>query len=94
MKINKHGLKIKGLKAASGRTYDEKPYSDWHYMVFYNTETGEVWTDEIYGRNNWNEYHSDSIVKIANVVHHMTMQEIADEILTVLALRKQWGGIE
>lgn len=89
MKINKHGLVINGLKAAAGKTENEKPYSNWHYMVFYDTSNGDVWTDAIYGRNSWNEYRDSDIVRIMDTQQHVTMQEIADRIFEVLTLRNK-----
>lgn len=86
--LNRHGLKLAGIKAASGTTKNERPYSDWHYMVFYNTETDEVWTLETYGQNNWYVYeHNPEIIRIADTRSHYTMQEIADLIDRILCLR-------
>ena len=89
-KIDKHGLPMRGLKDASGRTYNEQRSSDWHYMVFYNTVSGEVWTAEVYGRNSWVVYaYNPEIIRVADVRKHMTMQQIADRVHEVVELRKE-----
>lgn len=82
MKLNTYGMKIKGLKKASGETRNYGDYSDRYDEVFYNMESGEVWT--VYqvslGGNSWTEYHDANIIKICNAYHHMTMQQLADAI--------------
>ena len=80
--INKHGLKISGLKAASGMTKNYGYYSGSYIEIFYDTETGEVWGKYQYsiGQNNWTQYDDPAVIKIGNVSTHMTMQEIADAI--------------
>lgn len=82
MKLNKHGLKISGLKAASGMTENYGYYSGHYVEIFYNIETGAVWGkyQYSYGQNNWTEYDDPAVIKIGNVSAHMTMQEIADAI--------------
>ena len=80
MKINKHGLNMRGLKSASG---DTKDYGrNCYIQISYNTRTGEVLTDYHYsiGGNSWTEYRDSDIVTIRNTSRHMTMQEIADAI--------------
>lgn len=83
MKLNTYGMKIKGLKKASGETRNYGDYSDRYDEVFYNMESGEVWT--VYqvslGGNSWTEYHDPNIIKICNAYHHMTMQQLADAIV-------------
>lgn len=82
MAINKHGLVIKGLKAASGETKNYGCWSSKYNEIFYDTNTGEVWTvfQVSTGHNTWTHYHDDAIIKIRNTSFHMTMQEIADAI--------------
>lgn len=79
-KVNTHGLKMIGLKKASGSTENYGYYSGMYDEIFYNVETGEVWTvfQCSLGHNSWTEYHDENIVKICNTDEHMTMQEIAD----------------
>lgn len=81
-KINKHGLKIDGLKKASGETANYGAHSDLYDEIFYDRATGEVWTKFqcSLGQNSWTEYHDANVVKIGNTQQHMTMQQIADAI--------------
>lgn len=81
-KINKHGLKIEGLKKASGETEDYGEYGPLYNEIFYDRATGEVWTilQSSLGMGTWTEYHDADIIKIGNAQQHMTMQQIADAI--------------
>ena len=81
-KVDTHGLKMTGLKEASGETVDWDPRSGGYTEVFYDRNTGEVWTvDQVsLGHNSWTEYHDPAVIKIAETEQHMTMQEIADRI--------------
>ena len=78
MAINTYGLTIKGLKKASGETVN------WTRgcctEIFYDRDTGEVWTVDQVSENSWTEYRNPSIIKICTTSRHMTMQEIADAI--------------
>lgn len=84
--INTYGLKIKGLKKASGETRNYGAYSGKYDEVFYDRTTGEVWTKFHYslGENEWTVYHDENIVKVCNTSRHMTMQEIMDAIKSTL----------
>lgn len=81
-KVDTHGLKMTGLKEASGETVDWDPRSGGYTEVFYNTDTGKVWTvDEIsLGHNNMTVYLDPAVIEITVTERHMTMQEIADRI--------------
>lgn len=62
-------IKIAGLKKAVGAYRDANSggrYSQWHGKLMLDRETGELWTDEIYGRNNWREYHNPAITCLSN----------------------------
>ena len=86
-KINTHGLKMKGIKKASGDTCN---YSSGHYIqISYDTETGDIMTDYHYslGRNSWTQYHDPAIITICTTDYHMTMQDIADAIAEAVANR-------
>lgn len=92
MKINKHGLKIVGLKKASGNTVnynDDSAYDE----VFYDRRTGEVWTVYQYslGWNSWTVYHDSDIIKVCNTARHLTMQEIADRIFVAVQERLSYS---
>lgn len=86
MAINKHGLKISGLKKTSGDTYNYGDFSDKYTEIFYDTKTGEVWSifQCSLGHNSWTEYHEKTIIKICETTNHMTMQQIADKIYEVV----------
>ncbi len=92
-KVNNHGLNIKGLKKASGCTENFGLYSDRYVEIFYDRSTGEVWGNFqcSLGQNSWTEYHDSDVVKICNTSRHMTMQEIADEINSVLQEEKSYA---
>ena len=80
-RINTYGIIIKGLRKASGETQnytDDTRYEE----IFYNRETGEVWTKFqcSIGQNSWTQYHDPAIIKICNTSRKMTMQQIADRI--------------
>ena len=62
-------MKIKGLKKAVGdyqRANSEGFYSPRYGYIMYDSEDGQLWTDEFYslGHNEWKEYHSDTIVNL------------------------------
>ena len=82
MKINTHGLKMTGLKKASGATCNYGDYSPKYDQIFYDRFTGEVWTVFHWsiGGNSWTEYDDEEVIWICDARHHMTMQRIADEI--------------
>lgn len=81
-KVDTHGIKIKGLKKASGNTENYGYYSGKYDEVFYDRKTGEVWTVSRYslGQNTWTVYDDPNVIKVCNASNHMTMQEIADMI--------------
>lgn len=87
MKINTYGLKMQGLKKASGETQNYGFYSGQYNEIFYDRSTGKVWSVYQYslGQNSWTEYEDKAIIKICNASKHMTMQQIADSIRDRLA---------
>ena len=83
--LNTHGLKIKGIKAASGETlnwYD----TGWHTQISYDTESGEVYTSLHLG-DSWTQWDDDTVITVCHTTRHMTMQEIADAIARAMAQR-------
>ena len=77
-KINKHGMKMEGLRAASGETCTWAGYT----QVSYDMADGQILTNDHAGNseNSWTRYHSSSIITVLNARRHYTMQEIADII--------------
>lgn len=86
-KIDTHGLNIVGLRNASGETYNRHWRDQSHDEIFYNMETGEVWTVYQYGLKT-RVYDDPNIIKIGNAWKHETMQSIADMINEVITKRK------
>ncbi len=76
--IDKHGLKMMGLKKASGNTYNCK--DDAYTQISYDTRDGEILTDWHHETNEWTSYKCITVIGVCNTRHHMTMQEIADKI--------------
>ena len=84
--LNTHGLKIKGIKAASGETlnwYD----TGWHTQISYDTETGRIYTGLHLG-DSWTQWDDDTVITVCHTTRHMTMQEIADAIARAMALMR------
>lgn len=81
-KINRHGLKMHGLKAASGYTEDYGYYSGHYVQISYDRNTGDILANYHYslGQNSWTQYHDPAIITVAMASNHMTMQAIADAI--------------
>lgn len=77
-KVNKHGLKMVGLRNASAATCKWAGYT----QVSYDIETGEIFINDHSGNpeTSWSEYHDQNVITILNARRHYTMQEIADTI--------------
>lgn len=82
MAINTHGLKINGIRKASGNTINWSPRSGGYTEIFYDRNSGDCWTvDQVsLGQNSWTVYKDRAIIKVCNTDVHMTMQQIADLI--------------
>lgn len=80
--VNTYGLNIIGLRKACGETGNYSAGSGCYDEIFYDRQTGEVWTKYqcSLGQNSWTQYHDPSVIKICNTTTHMTMQQIADSI--------------
>jgi hypothetical protein len=79
-KVNTYGMKMKGLKKASGDTCD---YDNGGYIqISYDVVTGEILTDFHcdLGGNSYTRYHDKAVLGVCTTGCHMTMQEIADAI--------------
>lgn len=83
MKTNTHGLKMIGLKKASGSTENYGYYDGRYDQVFYDRATGEIWTvfHCSLGHNSWSQYDDENVIWVCDASHHMTMQQIADAIV-------------
>ena len=86
MKVNKHGLKMTGLKKAAGYTENYGAYSGHYVQISYDKNTGEILTDYHYsiGQNAWTAYHDRNIITICYTSNKMTMQQIADIVSDVV----------
>lgn len=81
-KVDTHGLRIKGLRKASGETDCANPRYGGYTEIFWNQRTGKVLTtyQVSFGHNSWTVFDNPDIVKVCNADAHMTMQQIADAI--------------
>ena len=90
-KIDTHGLKMVGLKAASAATFDS--CSSIHSQIVYNKKTGEISVHEFVSSR---EYYPDEkadpdIIEVYRSHHKMTMQEISDKIADAVANKQyEW----
>ena len=83
MKINKFGLKMRGLKTAAGESKCLRGHYDPRYIqISYNRATGDVITDEHYDLgHSWQTFYNNAdIINIGNMCSPHTMQRIADRI--------------
>lgn len=87
MTINTHGLKMSGLKKASGATVNWTVQSGGHTQISYDMDTGDVLTADHIGQS-WTVYHDASVIPVCHTSVHMTMQQIADAIADAVADRK------
>lgn len=75
-------LKMIGLEETSENTVNWEPGSGGYTEIFYDTNTGEVWTvDQVsLGHNNWTVYHDPAIIKICETEVHLSPEELAEMI--------------
>ena len=95
-KINTHGLKMVGLRKASGdtRDYDRDFYARSCYIqISYDRDNGEIITDlhSDWGRTWETHYHDPAVITICTTSRHMTMQEIADRIAETVGEAKRYA---
>lgn len=86
--VNKHGLKMVGIRFIAGKTKRlQGYYADYYLQLFYNRSTGEAWADEhvSFGHNSWTVYHDPDIVNCGFLTSPHTMQQIADRIRAAVA---------
>lgn len=82
MKIDTHGVKMTGLKAAAHETHSAQPYGPY-IQISYDPDTGKVMTEYHISVNNWTNY-LPGIVHVTNAKSPMTMQEIADAVASAV----------
>ena len=88
-KLDTHCLKMTGIRKAAGETKSLTGYYSGNYVeLFYNPESGEVWTVFQYslGQNSLTVPH-DGSMKICNLSEPTTMQQIANLIHESIQLR-------
>lgn len=83
MKLEKYGIKMKGLKKAAGET---KGLDGWngYAQISYDRADGEVMAEYHVSVNDWTRYRSNSIISVCNALEPMTMQGIADAVALAL----------
>lgn len=90
-KINTHGIKMVGLRKASG---DTRNYYDSRYIqISYDRDNGDILTDlhSDWGRTWETVYHEPGVIKICTTSRHLTMQEIADRIAEAVDEAKRYA---
>lgn len=82
MAIDKHGLKMAGIKAAAAETKGLSPYDHGYVQISYDTKTGEILTNYHYsiGQNSWTQYNDPDVITVCYAHSQMKMQAIADAI--------------
>jgi hypothetical protein len=78
---DKHGLKMAGLKEASGQTISFGNYSGVHYRISYDIWNGEICVDRLSSKYSAveNDEVSD-LITVGDVKTHLSMQQIADMV--------------
>lgn len=94
MKIDTHGLKMVGLRKASGYTENYPAGSGQYVQISYDMETGEILTSYhvSIGQNSWMGYNDVNVILVCFTRHHLSMQMIADLIASKVSYNtsKQW----
>lgn len=89
MKTDTHGLKMVGLRKASGYTENFSAYSGKYVQVSYDTATGEVLATFHLDNNSWTKYDDENIILICHTQHHLSMQTLADMIASKVSYNKR-----
>lgn len=79
MKIEKYGIKMQGLKKASGET-KHLNYWNGYTQISYDRADGKIMADYHIDVNDWTRYRSNTIITVCNAREPMTMQDIADAV--------------
>lgn len=95
MAINKHGLKMTGIKAAAAETSGLNPHDHGYVQISYDTATGDILTNYHYsiGQNSWTQYNDSNIITVCYTHEKMTMQAIADAIADAVQIFKAYTQI-
>ncbi len=86
MPIDTHGLVMNDLETASRSTVDWS-CSGWHTQIFYDTETGDIYTRDHTGES-WTEFHDPAVIFVCNTSRHMSQQAIVDAIFSAVEKHK------
>ena len=80
-KVNKHGLRMIGLRDACGETrfLARYPRHGAYVQIDCDKTTGRVYADFFIDQNSWTARRGD-VVTVARALAPMTMQQIADKI--------------
>lgn len=92
MAINKHGLKMVGLKKASGATRNYGYYGNFYVQIAYDLKDGKIVTAE-HTKNSYTKW-VDGVIHVCNTSKRMTMQEIADAVNYVMLYYKSLADCE
>ena len=80
-KVDRHGLKMVGLRKACSETkWLDHARCGGYVQIFYDRRNGTVIAHSHEGRQSWTVYENKDIVLVTGVEYSMTMQEIADAI--------------
>ncbi len=89
--INTHGYKMVGLEEASKSTDNYAKGSGCRDDIYYDQDTGEVWTRFFAGENEWCEYRDDAIIKVGATARHVSAQAIADMVAYELEMMARYA---
>lgn len=78
MKVDKHGLKMKGLKHAVG--FSDKMKGWGFVQISYDLDDGEILVNWHFSENEWTEYRYSNVVTVSSQSEKLSMQDIADKI--------------
>jgi len=90
MKLNTHGLIMRGLKAAAGETRALAGNMPGAYIqISYDRADGFVLSNYhvSFGHNSWAQYRAASVVHVVDLDEPATMQQISDAIAKAVAIR-------
>lgn len=92
MKVNKHGLKINGLKKAAKDSADGSLHYNLHMQINYDSDTGEVWASGPMTDGDYITFDDPAIFPVCETRVHMTMQAVADAVAHAVASRAEYAA--